>query len=186
MPERLSGEMPVADELRASFIAVGSNIDPEPNILKALTLLAEHVHVTALSTFYSTPALGRPEQPDFINGVCLAMTGLSAAALKLDVLRPIEAALGRARSADRYAPRAIDLDILLLGDIVVREPGLQIPDPDVRTRRFLAVPLLELAPDLILPDTEEAISAVVDGMPDETRMIPMYDYTQWLRARVMG
>ena len=145
-------------ECVTAYIAVGSNIDPETNIPRALELLAQHARITGVSTFYVTAALGRPEQPDYRNGVARVETDVSARALKYDVLRGIEHALGRVRTHDKYAAREIDLDVLLYGALVTREADLKIPDPELGARIFLAAPLFELAPALILPDTGVALA----------------------------
>ncbi|MGQ9648805.1 MAG: 2-amino-4-hydroxy-6-hydroxymethyldihydropteridine diphosphokinase [Phycisphaerae bacterium] len=152
----------MSDQPVDAFIAVGSNIGPEQNVANALTLLQQQARVLASSTFYWTPPLSRPDQPRFLNGVWRIRTDLSPGSLKFDVLRGIESKLGRARTADKYAPRPIDLDIVLYGRLVLSEPDLQIPDPDIRRRPFIAVPLLELAPDLTMPDTGEPIASLVD------------------------
>jgi 2-amino-4-hydroxy-6-hydroxymethyldihydropteridine diphosphokinase len=136
-----------------AFIAVGSNIDPEQNIPRALKFLAEMVTIEALSTFYRTEPIGRPEQPPFLNGVVRGRTGLAPRILKFDVLRRIEERLGRARTSDPYAARTIDLDLVLYDAAIMDEPGLRIPDPDIRERPFLAGSLIELNPGLVLPDT---------------------------------
>jgi dihydroneopterin aldolase/2-amino-4-hydroxy-6-hydroxymethyldihydropteridine diphosphokinase len=139
----------MGDSSRAirAFIAVGSNVAPEENIPEAFGQLRNHARVIACSTFYRTPPLNRPEQPAFINGVWEIETGLLPRAMKFDLLRPIEARLGRVRSKDKYAPRPIDLDILLYGAWVMDEEDLRIPDPDIYSRAFLAWPLYELAPN---------------------------------------
>lgn len=132
-------------------VSVASNIDPEQNIDAALGLLANAVRVEAVSRFFITPAIDRPEQPDYYNGAVRLRCACTARALKFDVLRPIEAALGRERGADRCAPRSIDLDLLLYEDAVIDEPDLVVPDPDLATRPFLAAALLEVAGDMALP-----------------------------------
>ncbi len=142
------------------FVSVGSNIDPEESIAEAIVRLRQRARVTATSTFYWTTPVGRPEQPRFLNGIWQIETSLPARQLKFDVLRGIESDLGRIRTADKYAPRTIDLDVVLYGRLVVDEPDLRIPDPDIRQRPFVAVPLLELAPDLILPDTGEKLAGL--------------------------
>ena len=107
--------------------------------------------VTALSTFFRTPAIGRPEQGDYLNGVIALDTVLEPLALKVSVLREVERALGRVRTDDAYAPRPLDLDILLHGNRVFHDGGMKIPDPDIAARPFLAAGLLELNPFLTLP-----------------------------------
>ncbi len=137
--------------MEAVFIGVGSNIDPEKNIRMALLLLEREIRIVAISTFYWTEPAGPPDQPFFFNGVLKAETDLCPEELKHSVLRKVEALVGRQRSNDKYAPRTIDLDILLYGNLVRSDEGLVIPDPDIADRPFLAIPVSELAPDLVLP-----------------------------------
>jgi len=140
------------DSQVTAYIAVGSNIGPEKNVPIAVDLLREKVEVVAVSNFYRTKALHRPEQADYRNGVVAVRTSMTARELKDEILRPIEEILDRQRSEDKYAPRTVDLDLILYGDEVIRETGLNLPDDDLRERPFIAVPLLELAPELVLPD----------------------------------
>jgi 2-amino-4-hydroxy-6-hydroxymethyldihydropteridine diphosphokinase len=165
------------------YIAVGSNIEPERNIAEALDRLKRYVHIKAISTFYRTAPIGRPEQSAFLNGVWQVGTVRTARALKFGVLRQIESELGRVRTEDKYAARTIDLDIAVYGDTVINEPDLRIPDPDIRQRPFIAVPLLELAPSLVLPDTGERLSslAISNARAD---LEPACGFTDSLRARL--
>jgi 2-amino-4-hydroxy-6-hydroxymethyldihydropteridine diphosphokinase len=166
------------------LVAVGSNVEPEQNIAAALEMLALHARLTGVSTFYRTAPLNRPEQPPFLNGVVRMETHLPARALKFDVLRTIERRLGRVRTEDAFAPRTIDLDIALYGSTVIDEPGLRVPDPDIRQRPFLAIPLLELEPDLALPDTGEALASLVQ--PEWAFSItPAAALTEQLRAKLL-
>jgi len=146
-----------------ALISIAANIEPEQNILTALEILASNVTLSGVSAFYRTPAIGRPEQPDYLNGVVAVETDLEPAILKNRVLRPAENTLGRVRNADKYAARPIDLDILAFGELVYNEPGLVIPDPDLRTRAFLAAGVLELEPAFVFPDTGEALADVADS-----------------------
>jgi len=116
------------------YLAVGANLEPWKNIPAALARLAESMAITGVSTFYCTPALNRPEQPDYLNGVVAVACSMTPRSLKFEILRPIEVLLGRTRSADKYAARPIDLDILIFGDLIVNEPDLRIPDPDLSER----------------------------------------------------
>ncbi|HUZ17042.1 MAG TPA: 2-amino-4-hydroxy-6-hydroxymethyldihydropteridine diphosphokinase [Spirochaetia bacterium] len=141
----------------AVFIGVGSNIDPEENVVRALRSLTAHVRALSSSTFYRTRALGGPPQPDYANGVVKARTSLSPLELK-ELLRRIETENGRVRSSDRYAPRTIDFDLLLYGDRIVSEPGLTIPSPDILERPFVMIPLLELEPTLMIPGSGRPIA----------------------------
>jgi 2-amino-4-hydroxy-6-hydroxymethyldihydropteridine diphosphokinase len=162
------------------LISVGSNITPEQSIPKALERLAERVALRAVSTFYRTPALGRPRQPDYLNGACRIATALPPRSLKFDVLRAIEGEMGRIRTEDAYASRAIDLDIALFGEMVVREPGVIIPDPSIVKRAFLALPLHELAPEAVLPDTGQPLSEAARALRT-AGMTPATAFTEALR-----
>lgn len=109
--------------------------------------------VSRVSRMYRTPAWGVEAQPDFINAVALVETTLAPRAL-LDALLEVERGFGRSRAvdgSDRWGPRTLDLDILLYGDAVVDEPGLDIPHPRLQERAFALVPLLELLPDAVIP-----------------------------------
>ena len=148
-----------------AYIAVGSNLDPQRHIPSALRRLAGHarVRLTAISTFYLAPALDRPEQPAFYNGAVEIATDLPPRELKFSVLREIEAQEGRRRSADRYAAREIDLDLVAYDDLQVTDSDLVLPDPEIAARPFLAVPLAELAPDLLLPSAWGGLSSPPSG-----------------------
>ena len=98
-------------------------------------------------------------------------------------MRSIEAELGRIRTQDKYAARTIDLDIALYGDEVINEPELVIPDPDIQKRRFIAIPLLELNPSLVLPDTGEQISSL-DIIKSGKDLEGLHAFTENLRERI--
>jgi 2-amino-4-hydroxy-6-hydroxymethyldihydropteridine diphosphokinase len=179
-------DMPdVTDIAVDAFVAVGSNIDPQENVRRALTILKTYVSITAVSTFYRTAAVDRPDQPDFINGVVGIRTARSPREVKFDVLRRIESQLGRVRSADKYAARTIDLDLVLYGAMVVDQPDLHLPDASIRRYPFVAVPLVELACDLVLPDTRTPLSdePVIKAGAD---MQTMPEFTQSLRGLVLS
>lgn len=143
-------------------VAVGSNLCPQENIQHALDLLRKHTPLIGISTFYRTAAIARPDQPDYLNGAVAVQVADRLRHFKYDVLRGIEERLGRVRGIDRYAARPIDLDIAVCGSLVIRDPGMEIPDPDIRCRPFLAAALLELDPEMILPDTQEPLSHIVE------------------------
>jgi 2-amino-4-hydroxy-6-hydroxymethyldihydropteridine diphosphokinase len=139
--------------------------------------------VTATSTFYRTPAIGRPGQPDYLNGVWRIGTHLSPRDLKFNELRRIEDKLGRVRGPDKYAARTIDLDVLLCGREVLDDPDCQVPAPEIRKRLFLVTCLLELDPDLVMPDTGEPLASLLD--PGKVKAFePAVEYTSRLRRRL--
>lgn len=128
------------------LISVASNLSPAENIPAALRLLTETpgVELTAISAALRTAAVGRPEQPDYINCVAELVCDLRPRELKFGVLRRVEAALGRRRSSDKYASRVIDLDILALHGYEGTEDGLRLPEPEIAGRTFLASGVREL------------------------------------------
>lgn len=166
-----------------AFVAVGSNIEPEKHIVEALALLSKKVRVKSVSTFYRTEALGPVGQPDYRNGVVGIETRLAPLGLKFDILRRIEFRLGRVRGDDQYAARTIDLDVVIFGASVIDGDDLTIPAPEIRERPFVAVPLLELAPDMTLPDTGESLAALPSSHRHEG-LCPDLGLTQLLRERL--
>jgi len=126
-----------------AFIAVGSNIEPQRNVMAALTALAEMTQVAGSSTFYRTAPIGRPDQPAFVNGVWLIHTDLSPRAVRDDLLGPVERLVGRRRTEDKFASRTIDLDLVLYDDLTIHDRDLTLPHPDI-ARPFVSRPILEL------------------------------------------
>lgn len=137
-----------------AYVAVGSNVDPARHIPDALDRLMgfDDLAVAASSTFYRTPPLEGGGHPVYRNGVWALRTALPPRDMKYGVLREVETALGRVRGDDPNAPRPIDLDLLLYGEVVSDAPDLRLPAPEIAERAFVAVPLLEVAPGLRLPD----------------------------------
>jgi len=129
------------------LIGVGANLDPEENIAEGLLLLARRVRILAVSPFYVTAPIGRPEQPDYLNGVVVVEHGDGPAALRDGILRPVEAARGRARTADAYAARTLDLDVLLYGDRTGHVAGMTLPDPHLWSAPFWPRPRWPCFPD---------------------------------------
>ncbi len=165
-------------------MSVGSNIEPEKNIRSSLRLLGERVTIRAISTVFRTEPVGPAGQPSFYNCVADVETGLAPIDLKRQVLRGIETALGRTRTADKYAPRTIDLDLILYDGIVMKSDDLVLPDPDILKRPFLAAMLRELAPDLAMPGTGEKISDAAAGF-SPVKMKPLGRYTNLLRKEIL-
>ena len=142
----------VASKARA-YIALGANLgDPPAQLQAALHSLrnAPALEVIAVSTFYRTPPLGPPGQPDYCNAVCAVDTSLEPERL-LDLLQGIENAAGRKRDGERWGPRLLDLDLLHMEGRVSRTPRLSLPHPELHRRAFVLVPLAEIAPDLLIP-----------------------------------
>ncbi len=133
-----------------AFVFIGSNVDRERNYIEGLARLAQLGIILRVSSIYETAPVGDRGGGDFYNGAALLGTELIPRALK-DSLRSIETDLGRVRTGDRYAPRTLDLDLVLYNRDRIEEPGLHIPDPLILQRPFMAVILAELTPDYVLP-----------------------------------
>lgn len=135
-----------------AFVGLGANLgNPVAQITRAIAAIAklDETRVVRTSSRYRTAPIGHADQPDFINAVALVDTGLAPGAL-LDALLRIEQAAGRERSFPN-APRLLDLDLLLYGDEVIDTPGLLVPHPRMHERAFVLVPLVEIAPDAVVP-----------------------------------
>ena len=149
-----------------SFVGLGGNLeDPRAQIERALALLAaeEDVEVVAVSTLRETDPVGYEDLPRFLNGVVELQTSLEAREL-LERLLATERRLGRVRGeGPRFGPRTIDLDLLLHGDDVIAEPGLQVPHPRLHERRFALEPLAELDPALEIPG-RGAVQTLLAGL----------------------
>jgi 2-amino-4-hydroxy-6-hydroxymethyldihydropteridine diphosphokinase len=166
-----------------TFISVGSNIEPEKNVKKAISLLATKVRITAVSTVYSTEPDGRPEQDRYYNCVVEVDTDKSPIGLTYQVLKPLENVLGRRRTMDKSASRTIDLDLVLYNDLVLKTGEITLPDPLIRKRPFLARGLSELAPDLALPGAELTAAQAASCL-GAAGMIPLPEYSEELRKEV--
>ncbi len=139
---------------RRGYLGLGSNVgDRHAHLRAAINLLGEHgVEVEAVSSAYETEPVGEIlDQPDFLNAAARISTALEPEAL-LDACKAIEVEQGRMFGGPRHGPRPLDVDLLLLGDVELETPRLTLPHAQVTARRFVLAPLLELDPDLRLPD----------------------------------
>jgi 2-amino-4-hydroxy-6-hydroxymethyldihydropteridine diphosphokinase len=132
-----------------AVIALGANIgNPQEQMDIAGALLRESLEVTAISSYFTTAPIGGPEQPDYLNAVCIAESELPAADL-LSLLHGIEKALGRER-IEHWGPRTIDLDLIQYGTILSYAEELTLPHPRAHERRFVLEPWAEVEPDALL------------------------------------
>jgi 2-amino-4-hydroxy-6-hydroxymethyldihydropteridine diphosphokinase len=151
--------------LQVGFLGLGSNLgDRRANLQAAVEALWAHgVAVLAASSVYETAPVGDiADQPDFLNACVQVETALEPEAL-LDACKAVEAALGRELSGPgyvRHGPRPLDVDVLVLGERAYASERLRIPHPRLHERRFVLVPLLELAPGLELPGDGRAADAL--------------------------
>jgi 2-amino-4-hydroxy-6-hydroxymethyldihydropteridine diphosphokinase len=138
------------------FVAAGSNIDPQRHLEVAVAELRRELPGVRFSPWYRNRAAGFDGE-DFINLVAEARTPLPVKELQ-SRLQLIEEFCGRPRAAPRWAPRSMDLDILLYGDLVCEEPQLKLPRPDLLKRAYMLGPLADLAPDLVHPTEGRTIA----------------------------
>jgi 2-amino-4-hydroxy-6-hydroxymethyldihydropteridine diphosphokinase len=152
------------EELHEVYLNIGSNIEPEHKLQEAVRLLRQHGQVKAISNAWQSHAFGS-KGPDFLNACLLFLTSLEARELKEQVIRPIEAKLGRVRGDDKFAPRTIDIDIILFDD----EPfGWEF-----WSNAFVVVPLADLLPGFTHPFNYEKLAHVAAHMRRQT----------WIMAR---
>jgi 2-amino-4-hydroxy-6-hydroxymethyldihydropteridine diphosphokinase len=152
--------MPEPDRSNWAYLSLGSNIDPAHNLPQAVRLLGDYGRVRRLSNVYQSPALGFAAQPDFLNAAVLLETHLSAAELRQGAIVQIEQALGRLRTENKNAPRPIDIDIMLFNRDVLALGGRRIPDSEALERPFVAIPLAEIDPDYVHPETGETLAQI--------------------------
>ena len=131
------------------YLSLGGNLgDPAKSMAAALRMLDgdDRTRVSAVSSLYRTPPWGKLDQPDFLNAAAAIETELVPRAL-LDLCLDVERRLKRVRE-ERWGPRLIDIDILVFGDRVIHETGLEVPHPRMLERAFVLAPLAEIAPGL--------------------------------------
>ncbi len=143
------------------FLGLGSNLAPGAHLPEAVAALGRHLWLTDASRVFRTAPIGRPGQPEYRNAVLAAETDLGPEELRETVLRPVEAALGRVRTADAWAARTIDIDLLVHGETLRRTGRHRLPDPALRERAFVAAGVLDLAPGFVPPGEERPLAALV-------------------------
>jgi 2-amino-4-hydroxy-6-hydroxymethyldihydropteridine diphosphokinase len=168
--------------MRLGYLGLGSNLGDRRAHLQAAVeaLWAHHIQVLRASSVYETEPVGEiVDQPDFLNA-CVQVETVLRPEPALDACKAVEAALGRELGGAayvRHGPRAIDVDVLLLGDEAYSSERLRIPHPELTARRFVLVPLLEIAPALELPGDgplADALAALGPGQ-DVRRAGPPLD-----------
>ena len=146
----------------AVYVAAGSNVAPVENLRRALDALDRHFAPMTLSRAYANAAVGF-EGDDFINLVVGFRTHLTVHQV-VERLHQAEAECGRERLATKWAPRTMDLDILLFGDTVCAEPGLTLPRPDLLKRPYMLGPAAEIAPHVVHPVAQRTLGELWHDM----------------------
>ncbi len=141
-----------------AYLCLGSNIDPVENLSKAIAMLGQRTRLLELSTCWESEAVGSPG-PNFLNIGAEIATNLSPAEIKEQILSPIEKQLGRVRSADKYAPRTIDLDITVYDG--------EVRDADIWKRIYLALIFSELLPELRNPQSGESLAETAQRLREK-------------------
>ena len=139
-------------ENNSAILLLGSNIEPEQNILAALRLLSQQTDLIAKSRIWETEAIGS-SGPNFLNMAIKLETVLDANSIKSEIITPIENKLKRVRTEDKYASRTIDIDIIIYNG--------EVMDPNLWEKAFIALPVSELMPDIIHPENKLSLNQVV-------------------------
>ena len=154
------------------FVGLGSNLgDRAGNLQLGISSLGQLGQILRFSSLYETEPWGREDQPHFINAVCSLHPFLRDPELFFGELKRIEKEAGR-RSAERWGPRELDLDLLFWGDRIMTHESLSIPHPLLADRRFVLVPLCQIAPDLKHPLSGLTVHQMLESCTDPKRVEP--------------
>jgi 2-amino-4-hydroxy-6-hydroxymethyldihydropteridine diphosphokinase len=164
--------------MTTAYLSLGSNLgDREKNIARAIAMLRERgIRVKRASALYETEPVDVRDGGWFLNAAIEAETELMPGEL-MRVLLDIEKALGRERKAQAVPglkeSRTIDLDILLFGSEIVRQAGVEIPHPRMAERKFVLVPLAEIAPEVKHPSLKKTIAGLLAESKDQSTVRPL-------------
>ncbi len=162
--------------VETAYIGIGSNLgEPLENCLKAIKLMdkMQGCRLSGRSEFYRTEPVGVEGQEWYLNGAVSLETERAPAHL-LQGLMAIEAEMGRVRK-ERWEARVIDLDLLLYGDLVIAEPGLKVPHPRMHERKFVLVPIVDLAPNLLHPVFGRRMIDLLEDCAEEGQQVLQMD-----------
>jgi len=157
-----------------AYIGIGSNLGDKPgNFRRAIEALGSDPRnrLVRSSPLYCTEPVGKTDQDWFVNGVVSVETSMRPGEL-LEFLLSIERKMGRVRE-EKWGPRTIDLDILFCEDQILNDTDLQVPHPRLHERRFVLIPLKDVAPDLVHPVLGKTVSRILAELDTEERVIPL-------------
>lgn len=179
--------------METAYIGMGANLPsaagaPDVTLAEALEWLNQCGRVVRRSSLYCTAPVGLADQPRFLNAVAALETALTPRQLLGELLR-IERAFGRDRSGEvRNGPRTLDLDLLLYGDRVMEEAGLEIPHPRLRERFFVLVPLAEIASNVVDAARQRSVAELLEDLrtrfPSENDAIIRIESDAWRACAV--
>lgn len=157
------------------YLSIGSNLgDRRKNLSDALTHLeTDSDKVVLISPIYETEPWGNPDQPHFLNQAVLLSSELVPADLLVKIHK-IEEKCGRVSGNIRYSARTLDIDILFYDDLILTSDNLTIPHPLLHRRRFVLIPLSDIAPDLRHPVMNRTIKDLIRYCDDHTMVKPFY------------
>jgi 2-amino-4-hydroxy-6-hydroxymethyldihydropteridine diphosphokinase len=157
--------------LKEAYIGLGTNLgNREENLKKAIeNIIISAGEVISISGIYVTDPWGFRSEDHFLNMVILINTRLKAVDLLKQLLK-IEMQTGRVRGAEKYSSRVIDIDILLYENEIINKPYLKIPHPKIQERKFVLVPLCDIAPEKIHPVLKKTFAALLKECKDDSRI----------------
>jgi 2-amino-4-hydroxy-6-hydroxymethyldihydropteridine diphosphokinase len=158
------------------YLGLGTNLgDRELNLRKAINNVNELIgSVVLVSSIYETEPVGFRSEEKFLNMVAEVDTMLKPSGV-MDMILKAEALLGRVRKGNKYTSRIIDLDILLFGNRIIENDSLSVPHPMMHERRFVLIPLCEIAPDLVHPILEKSIKTLLSECQDKSSVIKYFE-----------
>ncbi|MDF1573568.1 MAG: 2-amino-4-hydroxy-6-hydroxymethyldihydropteridine diphosphokinase [Bacteroidales bacterium] len=155
------------------YLSLGSNLGRrEQNLNEAVKLIQQRIgRMEAISSYYDSEAWGYTSENRFCN-CCISIRSALGPLPLLDLLQDIEAEMGRGKGGAGYSDRIIDIDMLLYGHMQMDHPRLSLPHPSMGDRRFVLVPLAEMAPELIHPVSGISIREMLEQCSDQSEVLP--------------